>query len=286
MHWDYMPEALKLSTEVARVPLTPALSRRERENRRPPARKAGASSHTSMRTWTFPLPTGEGQGEGKGTLQTIGIRTVCRHRLIENHEPHTRLRGDHVVGLGLGLRLRVRHQGFTLIELMVVIVIIGIMSAMIIPEISGSYEAALLRSTSRTLVEVFNIAYSRAITTGHTHLVRLDSKQGRYRLEREAQEGEEGRGFSPLHDISGGEGEIDKRITIQCHRAEAETQAMIPGSVPEEMGKRDPSEAISFYADGTADAVEVLLRDRQGFRLALKINPVTARVHINELERE
>ena len=33
-------------------------------------------------------------------------------------------------------------------------------------------------------------------------------------------------------------------------------------------------------------AGEILLRDRAGFRLALRINPTTARVRIIELERE
>jgi len=45
-------------------------------------------------------------------------------------------------------------------------------------------------------------------------------------------------------------------------------------------------DAITFYPDGTADASEILLRDRDGFRVALRINPVTARVRIIELARE
>ena len=43
---------------------------------------------------------------------------------------------------------------------------------------------------------------------------------------------------------------------------------------------------IAFYPDGTADAARLMLRDREGFRLALRINPITARVHIVEMERE
>ena len=44
-------------------------------------------------------------------------------------------------------------------------------------------------------------------------------------------------------------------------------------------------DAITFYADGTADVCEILLQDRDGFRLALRINPATARVRVVELER-
>ena len=43
---------------------------------------------------------------------------------------------------------------------------------------------------------------------------------------------------------------------------------------------------VAFYPDGTADAAAFLLRDRDGFRLLLQINPITARVHVVEMERE
>ena len=48
--------------------------------------------------------------------------------------------------------IRPRHggtPGFSLIELMVVIILIGVMAAMIVPEMKGSYEDVLLRATSR-----------------------------------------------------------------------------------------------------------------------------------------
>jgi hypothetical protein len=44
--------------------------------------------------------------------------------------------------------------------------------------------------------------------------------------------------------------------------------------------------AIGFYADGTADAVEIRLRDRDGFGLVLEVNPVTARVRWKPGKRE
>jgi hypothetical protein len=43
--------------------------------------------------------------------------------------------------------------------------------------------------------------------------------------------------------------------------------------------------AILFYPDGTAENREIVLEDKSGFRLALRLNPVTARVHIVEKER-
>src|ERR1041385_3078026 len=76
------------------------------------------------------------------------------------------------------------HRAFTLVELMTVIAIVGIMVAMIIPEMRGTYEDALLRSASRDLVNVFEIASSRAISLNQLHRVALDTQSGRYVVER------------------------------------------------------------------------------------------------------
>ena len=45
-----------------------------------------------------------------------------------------------------------------------------------------------------------------------------------------------------------------------------------------------PEEAVTFYPDGTADARQIELADRDGFRLALRINPITSRVQITAME--
>jgi prepilin-type N-terminal cleavage/methylation domain-containing protein len=181
-------------------------------------------------------------------------------------------------------------SAFTLIELMVVMVLIGVMTAMILPEMKGTYEDALLRSTSRELVSVCSLASSHAVSVNQAHRLRLDLKTGHYSIERPAPDrGSQGR-FVAAREVAGGEGELDTRITIQVYKsgdqaAEGAEQdsALVPGSRAPSEGRDD---GITFYPDGTADASEILLRDRDGFRLALRINPVTARVRIIELARE
>ena len=177
---------------------------------------------------------------------------------------------------------RFASKGFTLIELMTVIVIIGIMTAMIIPEMRGTFEDALLRSTSRDLVSVFELASSRAISLNQLHRVRLDTATGKYLVERRVRAGAQEE-FLPLKDVSGCTGELDKRITLEIRR---------PEEMPTESGDatvqpvQSEPEAISFFPDGTADAALVTLQDRDGFRLGLKLNPITARVHVFELEKQ
>ena len=120
--------------------------------------------------------------------------------------------------------MRLRHRrdavkpGFTLVELMVVIVLIGIMAAMIVPEMKGAYEDALLRATSRRLVDVFHLAYSRAVSLNQLHRVRYDKMTGRYLIEKAAQAAGNGSGFVPARDVLDGDGTLDPRISIEIRR--------------------------------------------------------------------
>jgi prepilin-type N-terminal cleavage/methylation domain-containing protein len=155
-----------------------------------------------------------------------------------------------------------RARAFTLIELMVVLVIISILTAVIVEEMGGTFHDALLRSASRQLISEFGLASSRAISLNRTHQVRFDRSDGRYVLEMR-RHGE----FVPVKSLSDSEGSIDSRIHFQ-----------ILGDGPED--------AIAFHSDGTADERAVELRDPEGFGLTLHINPVTSRVDVRELEHK
>jgi len=175
-----------------------------------------------------------------------------------------------------------RNRAFTLIELMTVIVIIGIMTALIIPEMKGTFEETLLRSTARELLNAIELASSRAISLNENLRVQLDPVGHRYTIERRVREGKQAE-FAPLPDISGSAGELDQRIAMEIRRPGAEpTDESAPNDAPLQKG----SEPISFYPDGTADAAMILLRDRAGFRLGLRVNPITSRVNVLELEHE
>jgi prepilin-type N-terminal cleavage/methylation domain-containing protein len=178
--------------------------------------------------------------------------------------------------------------GFTLIELMVVLVLIGLMTAMIIPEMKGSFEDSLLRAGGRELVNACNLAYSRAVTLNVEHHLRIEKSTGRYYLEKKSP-GAGKEAYVPIGDVPGAKGRIDPRLSLEFQRPGEETAALgdgMPLVAGGETPVRDPGESIAFYPDGTADARAILLQDRDGFRLALRISPVTARVHIVELERK
>ena len=179
-------------------------------------------------------------------------------------------------------------RAFTLVELMVVLVLIGILTAMIIPEMKGTLEDELLRSSSRQLIDVFNIAYSRAVSLNQLHQVRFDLGTGRYQVERRVRHQGEDESV-PLRDVPGCEGQIDSRITIDVRQAAMVGESQTPESTSEAKPQTEPgspTETLAFFPDGTADAGEIVLQDRSGVRLGLRLNPITARVQVVELGRE
>lgn len=184
-------------------------------------------------------------------------------------------------------RRRCGALGFTLMELMVVVVMIGIMTALIIPEMKGTYEDALLRSTGRKLVSVIRLANSRAITRSQIQRVRIDSREGRVSIEGGSAKGQAN---NANNELPGGDGKLDSRITVEIKQAgdgPSESSDAVPGFVSgDDLGKRSQEQTITLYPDGTAEAVEIVLRDREGFRLGLRINPITARVQSIELQRQ
>jgi hypothetical protein len=174
--------------------------------------------------------------------------------------------------------------------MMVVLVLIGILSAMILPEMKGTYGDSLLRSSGREIVNVISLAYSQAVSLNQIHIVRLEEKTGHYEVEKRLRGEGQQTEFVPLKDVAGSSGKLDSRITIEVHKqgdAPAEGEETAPASIqPTELERPTREDAILFYPDGTAEGAEILLRDSAGFGLRLRIDPITARVEILEVARE
>jgi type II secretion system protein H len=169
---------------------------------------------------------------------------------------------------------RTRQAGFTLMELMVVLALIAILSAAILPEMRGSFEDAVLRSSARQVVDVFSLANARAVSLSQAHRVRFDPAAGRYSVE--AQSGRSARRgpFTPVPDLTGGTGTLDPRVHLEIHPSGGSLPA------PEIATPAGSANSIAFYPDGTSDAAELRLQDNSGFALLLRLNPVTSRVQI------
>jgi Tfp pilus assembly protein FimT len=176
-----------------------------------------------------------------------------------------------------------------MIELVVVLLLIGVVTAMIIPEMRGTSEAARLRAAGRDLISVFHLASSRAITHNRVHRVRFEHESGRYEIVQAIQDEERGLQFSPVEDARGAVGQVDPHVSFKIRKVRQEAQRdrvkdddLFAHNYFVQSGGRG---AFTFYPDGTADPGEIILEDRDGFGLSLRINPVTAGIRIDSVER-
>ncbi len=64
-----------------------------------------------------------------------------------------------------------RRSGFTLIEIAIVVVIIGVISAMTLPNVTRYQESARARAAAKSVADAFALARAQAIRTGANHVV-------------------------------------------------------------------------------------------------------------------
>jgi prepilin-type N-terminal cleavage/methylation domain-containing protein len=75
-----------------------------------------------------------------------------------------------------------RRAAFTLIELMAVITVMGLIAAVVYPQLSWSRDRSV-RSEAEALAETLEYARQRAVVTGRVHRVRLDFDASWHALE-------------------------------------------------------------------------------------------------------
>ncbi len=165
---------------------------------------------------------------------------------------------------------RSRIPGFTLIELIVVLALIAILTAVILPEMRGSLEESVLRSTARSVVAACNAANSRAVASGLPHQLVIDPSAHRYRIEPTPNKARSRPSNDPAPTPE--TNPLDPRIVVEVQLLEPPPANTSPHTV-------------EFHPDGTVDAAEFLLRDRSGFAISIRLNPITARPAIRELGR-
>lgn len=66
---------------------------------------------------------------------------------------------------------RTRRQGVTLVEVMIVIAIIAVMSALALPNFREYFENQRLKQAARSVADAFSMARNEAIRTGRNHVI-------------------------------------------------------------------------------------------------------------------
>jgi len=207
----------------------------------------------------------------------------------------------------LGPILADRRRGFTLIEVMAVVIVIGLAMGIVLPNLSAS-RGAQLEEYARGLSGRLELARERAIVTGAAHRVFLQLEEGSARVDWHVSEE---RAFAHVDDpdapnraTSGattGQNLLnDRGISLSPPQREERDYFPLPNHFGNEEwlppdiffeGVNTPdgwvddgAVQIVFQIDGSTDFSEIVLIDSWKNRLILVVEPLLAAVRIHREE--
>lgn len=156
---------------------------------------------------------------------------------------------------------RVRQTGFTLLELLVVLVLLGIIAVLVAPGLGGSLDNAKLKAAGRELLAALRVQRSEAIAQGRIITLRFSGDESSYRIDGESVRLAEG--LSVVYQAASGP-------AMEGVQSFASLNAALPGT-----GNNN----LVFYPDGSSSGAFLQLRLGEGLRY-IRIDWLTGTVSL------
>lgn len=156
-----------------------------------------------------------------------------------------------VLGSDLSGSCTTRIRGFSLFELLVVIVLMSLALAVVLPSFSRGLKGLELKATGRDLITRMKQARSRSITEQRVFRI-LVSKEG-----------------NPL------EGEAANYYTFTNEFEEEIKRFVFPGGISSQVEDGEFPVKISFYPNGRSSGASFLLVNEQERHLEIFVDPIT-----------
>jgi type II secretion system protein H len=163
---------------------------------------------------------------------------------------------------------RTRHAGFTLVELIVVMVLLLIVASMVAPRMSSFFQGRALSQEARRMLSLAHLAQSRAVAEGVPVLLWIDSRNSTYGIQVQG-------GHMGANDRVS-EYTAEPSLTLETSAA---TEVGTSEGDDEKLGLPADLPAIRFNPDGFFDEVSVSkITIRQGTAGALELVPTANRL--------
>jgi general secretion pathway protein H len=157
------------------------------------------------------------------------------------------------------------HHGFTLIELAVVIVVLGVMLSLVIPRL-GELGGANLKRSARHLTGMIRFLRDESQAKKAVYRLRFDIQGGHYWAEVLTTLSDQAQEFKRVHTEIASEGSLSGQTSFFDVRA---------GSHPD-----DPY--LQFTPDGWVEKAFLYLKDGDGKTFTLIVNPLTGGTDLRE----
>lgn len=161
-----------------------------------------------------------------------------------------------------------KQRGFTLLEMMVVIIIIGTVMAIAIPRMNDAFEVNL-KSAIRRMGGAFQFSFNESVIKQTPLRLNFDFETGRYWLTALAVEGNTGQ-FVPIETDLLGESQLPSGVYFE------------DVVTPHDMEKRTEGEDIfiGFFPTGFVERAVIHLASEDGRQYTLLAHPLTGKVTV------
>ncbi len=178
------------------------------------------------------------------------------------------------------------RRGFTLIEVVLVLVVILIVTGISVPYLAGSYRGTRLRTAARTIERMSRYARSMSILREETLTLMIDTTTMEVSI-----------GSERVTSTDGADGELDMDVaksldyidddgaTGNGPNLEKEVHKLLPEGLEVQNFTKDTEDEIyenidyvRFYANGQCDWFILELEDNRGMSVKLENDPISGRI--------
>lgn len=187
---------------------------------------------------------------------------------------------------------------------MVVIVILGIMAGMILPEMMGTFTDSKIRAAARKIIYTSGLAQSQAVSSRTPHRLNFDNDSHQFAVTRKMVDQQLGEVWVPVTEFSGMTGSWAEEVSVTLRDPAPDAESGVEQSAGMTETPTDPfliqpdtsgnssltstnsaaGSFIEFQPEGSATFKEIVLESESGLGLLIEILPATGRMSIGPLD--